>query len=115
MTKRTLRVLCNSTTPTPLHDILNETRTQGKSGTWRVNGSDLEECTDFEVYDEESGNKVGGPIVSYEYIEKTDTMGGGFEITFTPKEIGGSIFRSYKSTRPKFNRIGFDISPPLVK
>ena len=105
MTKKTLKVLCNLNTPTPLNDILKE----GKSGTWRIRESDLIECTHFEVYDEGTGNKVGGPITSYEFQEKDGSMGGGFVISFTPKELGGHKIRSYKSTRPKFNRIGWII------
>ena len=105
MTKKTLQVLCNLNTPTPLKDIIKE----GKSGTWRIRESDLSECTHFEVYDEGTGNKVGGEITSYELVNESPTMGKGFVIYFTPKEIGGSFERSYKSTRPKFNRIGWNI------
>jgi len=105
MTKRTLKVLCNLNTPTPLQDILNT----GSSGTWRIRQSDLDECTHFEVYDETTKNKVGGEITSYELVNESPTMGKGFVIHFTPKEIGGHLVRSYGSTRPKFNRIVWTI------
>ena len=105
LTKKTLQVLCNLKTPTPLQDVLKSQ----SSGNWRIKESTLSECTHLEVFDEETKTKVGGPITGYTYTEGDDTMGKGFVIYFTPKEIGGSLIRSYNSTRPKFNMIGWNV------
>jgi hypothetical protein len=106
MTKTTLQVLCNLTTPTPLSDVLSTCTT----GTWRMRSDIVETLTHVEVFDESTNNKIVGSIDEITYKEKTDTMGSGYSIKFTPiPNREGSVVRSYGSTRPKFNMIGWNI------
>ena len=106
MTK-TLQVLCNEVTPTPLQDIL----TTGKSGYWKINEEDAETLTHIEIFDESSKTKVRGKIVEMTYEKKSDNnYATGYVVTFTPLENrDGAVIRSYSTTRPKFNRIGIAI------
>ena len=104
MTKTTLQVLCNITTPTPLSDVLSSRTT----GTWRMRSDIAESLTHVEVFDEATRNKIVGEIDTITYEEKTATMGAGYVISFTPiANREGSVVRSYGSTRPKFNQIGW--------
>ena len=106
MTKRTLQVYCNNNTPTPLEDVLKSQQT----GNWRLSKENAESLTNVEIYHEETKTKIRGVITEMEYVKGTETMGGGYVISFTPLENReGRIITSYNSTRPKFNNIGWAI------
>ena len=106
LTKKTLQVFCNNNTPTPLEDVLRSQQT----GNWRLSKENAESLTNVEIYHEETKTKIRGVITEMEYVKGTETMGGGYVISFTPLENReGRIITSYNSTRPKFNNIGWNI------
>jgi len=106
LTKKTLHVLCNANTPTPLEDVLKSQQT----GNWRISKENAESLTNVVIYHEETQTKIRGEITEMEYVQATDTRGVGYVISFTPLENReGRIVTSYGSTRPKFNNIGWVI------
>ena len=106
MTK-TLQVLCNEVTPTPLQSILKTCQ----SGYWRINEEEAETLTHIEIFDESTKTKVRGKIVEMTYEKKADNdYATGYVVTFEPLENrDGNVIRSYSTTRPKFNRIGIAV------
>ena len=106
MTK-TLQVLCNVETVTPLQTVLETCQ----SGYWKINEEEAEGLTHIEVFDEATKTKVRGKIVEMTYEKKKDNdFATGYVVTFEPIENReGRLIRSYGSTRPKFNRIGIHI------
>ena len=102
---KTIQVLCNLKTITPLQDVLDTRQT----GWWRINPADASTATHVEIFDEETLTKVGGKIINRFYEDANEDHGAGWVFEFEPKEIGGHFLRSYNTTRPQFNRIGFAI------
>ena len=106
---KTIHVLCNKETRTPLEDILNDECT----GYWRIDqkNTPLDGVKRVEIWDEETSSKIVGDITEYEYVDRTDDHGPGYVFYFNPRRnVEERTVRSVRwENRPSFNQIGWCI------
>ena len=102
---KTLNVLCNKSTLTPLSEVLETQETKW----WRVNDETMSEVDRVVIWDEETSSKVVGKITETTYVDEPHK---GWVIEFNPTPLrDGSLTRRVRwENRPKFNMIGYAIT-----
>ena len=97
--KKTIHVLLNKATDTPVAQVLSS----GESGTWRIGKGEEEGIEQIIIWDEETKTKTKAKVTD---IVKSETL-PGFVFKFDP--FAARVINVRWENRPKFNQIGWNI------
>ena len=102
---KTLNVLCNKSTQTPLSEVLETCETKW----WRVNDELMSSVDRVVIWDQQTSSKIVGTITETTYVDEPHK---GWVIQFNPISLrDGSLTRRVRwENRPVFNQTGYAIT-----